>query len=94
MPRASFACRIRNYFSEASTDPLQTAERPTLGVVMEGDEQFITWPASYWDFTLQSAAGLGTGDVWASQPPGELNATEVRLPLSPIANKEFFRLTK
>lgn len=91
---ASFACRIRNDFSEASTDPLQTAERPTLGVVMEGDEQFITWPASYWDFTLQSAAGLGTGDVWASQPPGELNATQVRLPLSPIANKEFFRLTK
>ena len=95
MNGASFACRVRNDFSEASTDALATATRPRLSVVTEGNQRYLTWPSPFWDFTLQSATELSGVDAWSDlDAVGTLSASEVRVPIPPGADQRFFRLRK
>lgn len=88
---ARFACRVRNDFGEDSTDPLATAGRPTLSFVSEGDQRFVTWPAEFWDFALQSVDDLGAGIEWGNLPDGVLSATEMRVPVPAGGARRYFQ---
>lgn len=94
MDGANFACRIRNYFSETSTDPLQTAGRPTLAFHNEGGHYHVVWPAAYWDFTLQSSLNPALPETWGSQAEGVLSATELRFAVPTDDERRFFRAMK
>lgn len=91
---ARFACRVRNDFGEDSTDPLATAGRPTLSFVSEGDQKFVTWPAEFWDFTLQSVDALEAGIEWDNPAGGVLSATEMRVPVPAGGARRFFQAMK
>ena len=92
---ASFACRVRNQFSEASTDWMMTFARPSLRFVEEAGQRYLTWPAPFWDFTLQSATELSGVDAWSDlDAVGTLSASEVRVPIPADADQRFFQLRK
>jgi hypothetical protein len=41
---------------------------PPIGLGKSGTNVVVSWPASYGDFTLQSAPSFGSADNWSNAP--------------------------
>ncbi|MBI1178146.1 hypothetical protein GC207_11990 [bacterium] len=77
-----------------AADPLETHPWVKSEGLSECVQRFITWASSFWDFTLQSATDLGVDSQWIGVSPGELNASEVRVPVETSIGQQFYRVVK
>ena len=72
----------------------QRPARPRLKLINDRGQRYVTWPASYWDFTLYFVEELATGMDWEDMAEGILSATELRIPISGGDQQLFFQAMK